>query len=162
MLNPIAIVILAAIVIDAGLNYAADVLNLRDIRKKLPGTFEGWYPPDAYRKSQEYLKVNTRFGWIVGSSNLLLLLIFWFAGGFAWLDVRVRDLGWPMVWSGLIYIGILLGIKSLLAIPFNMYATFVIEERFGFNQTTWGTFLKDRIKSMALIKPSSSSFCKNR
>ncbi len=150
MLNPIAIVVLATIAIDAGLNLAADILNLKDIRKKLPRAFEGWYAPQAYKKSQEYLKVNTRFGWIAGSSDLLILLLFWFGGGFGWLDDRVRDLGWPVALSGLIYIGILVGIKGFLAMPFNVYATFVIEERFGFNQTTWGTFLKDRIKSLAL------------
>jgi len=150
MLNLIAIIILAAIVIDAGLNFTADLLNLRGLRKELPPAFEGWYAPAEYKKSQEYLKTNTRFGWIVGTLELLIILLFWFGGGFGWLDDRVRDLGWPMVWSGLIYIGILLSIKALLTVPFSVYSTFVIEERFGFNKTSWGTFLKDRLKSLVL------------
>ncbi len=150
MLNSIAIVILIAMTIDAGLNFTADFLNLKSIRKTLPKAFNGWYEPKQYRKSQDYLTINTRFGWIINAFDLLALLLFWFGGGFAWLDDLVRDLNWPMVWSGLIYIGVLLTIKALLAMPFNIYATFVIEERFGFNQTTWKIYLKDRIKSMML------------
>jgi len=150
MLNPVAIIILAAIVIDAGLNFTAEFLNLRSIREKLPQAFVGWYEPDQYRKSQDYLKTNTRFGWIMKAFDLLVILLFWFGGGFAWLDDRVHDLNWPVVCSGLLYIGVLVTIKSLLAIPFTMYATFVIEERFGFNQTSWKVYIKDRIKSTVL------------
>lgn len=150
MLNPYAIVILTAILIDAVLNLAADYLNLKDIRKKPPKIFENWFAPQQYRASQEYLKARTHFGWVVRTFDLLILMAFWFGGGFARLDDLVRQLDWPMVWSGLAYIGVLLGIKSLLAIPFNVYGTFVIEERFGFNKTTWKTYVKDRLKALVL------------
>jgi STE24 endopeptidase len=150
MLNPIATIILAAILIDTGLNFTADFLNLRSIRRTLPQAFDGWYEPKQYQKSQDYLKINTQFGWITSVFDLLVILSFWFGGGFAWLDDRVHDLNWPVVWSGLIYIGVLVIIKAVLAMPFNMYATFVIEERFGFNQTTWKVYIKDRIKSAVL------------
>ena len=150
MLNIVAVAILGTMIIDAGMNFIADMLNLKAIDKRLPDAFRGWYDPVQYEKSQAYLKVNTHFGWIVGSFDLLLLVVFWFGGGFAWLDDRVSRLGLPMVWSGLIYIGILLAIKSLLSLPFGVYATFVIEERFGFNQTSWQTYVKDRIKAAIL------------
>ncbi len=149
-MQPLAWVILSAIVLDASLNFTADMLNLRAVRTRLPRAFEGWYPPEAYQKSQAYLAVQTRFGWIVGGFDLLILLLFWFGQGFAWLDERVRHLDWPLIGTGLLYIGALLFLKSLLTAPFSAYATFVIEQRFGFNQTTWGTYLKDRIKSVVL------------
>jgi STE24 endopeptidase len=149
-MQPLAFIILAAIAVDAGLNFAADLLNLKAVRTQLPQAFEGWYPPEAYQRSQEYLVARTRFGWIAGGFDLLILLLFWFGEGFAWLDERVRHLDWPMVWTGLLYIGVLLSLKSLSAAPFSAYATFGIEQRFGFNQTTWGTYIKDRIKSLVL------------
>lgn len=149
-MQPLAWVILTAVAVDAGLRFTADLLNLKAIRTRLPRALEGWYPAEAYQKSQAYLKTRTRFGWIVGGFDLLVLLLFWFGGGFAFLDEQVRHLGWPMLWTGLIYIGALLGLKALLAAPFSAYATFVIEQRFGFNQTTWGTYIKDRIKSVVL------------
>jgi STE24 endopeptidase len=149
-MNIFAVVILGAIVMDAALNFTADLLNLKAVSKELPQAFEGWYAPEAYRKSQEYLMVRTRFEWIVSGFDMLIVLIFWFGGGFAWLDQLVRHLGWPMIGTGLVYIGVLLSVKTFLSAPFSAYATFVIEQRFGFNQTTWGTYLKDRVKTAVL------------
>jgi len=51
----------------------------------------------------------------------------------------------------LLYIGILAAAKTVLGLPFSIYTTFVIEERFGFNKTTWTTFVKDRIKGLILV-----------
>ena len=149
-MNLFAWVILTAIAVDAGLNFTADLLNLKAVQTRLPEAMEGWYPPDAYQQSQAYLKVRTRFGWIAGGFDLLVLLLFWFCGGFAWLDTWVRHLHWPVLWTGLLYIGALVSLKALLAEPFSVYATFVIEQRFGFNRTTWGVYIKDRIKSIVL------------
>jgi STE24 endopeptidase len=149
-MHPLAWVILTAVAVDAGLKFAADLLNLKALRTRLPRALEGWYPGEVYQKSQAYLRARTRFGWIAGGFDLLVLLLFWFGGGFAFLDERARHLGWPMLWTGLIYIGALIGLKALLTAPFSAYATFVIEQRFGFNQTTWGTYIKDLIKSVVL------------
>ncbi|GAH73365.1 unnamed protein product, partial [marine sediment metagenome] len=52
--------------------------------------------------------------------------------------------------NGLIYIGILVIVYELLTLPFSVYATFVIEERFGFNRTTTRTFITDILKGLAL------------
>ena len=149
-MNSIAIIILGAIGLDFILNLVADGLNLRHLSSALPGAFEGVYDPERYRKSQQYLKVNTHFGWVTSTFNLLLLLVFWFAKGFPLLDKWVRSFELGAILSGLIYIGILILLKSVLALPFSVYATFVIEERFGFNRTTWSTYLADLLKGMAL------------
>ncbi len=53
--------------------------------------------------------------------------------------------------NGLLFIGVLLTAYSLLRLPFNIYATFVIEERFGFNRTTLRTFVLDRFKGVGLV-----------
>jgi STE24 endopeptidase len=52
--------------------------------------------------------------------------------------------------NGLIFIGILGFLKAILSLPFSIYATFVIEERFGFNKTTWPTFMLDILKGLML------------
>lgn len=149
-MNAIAMVILAALVLAAALDFFADLLNLRRMREDLPAAFVGWYDPERYRKSQTYLRVNTRFGWWVELADLALLLAFWFGGGFRWLDEWLRGLALAPVFSGLIFIGLLAVAKSLISQPFSAYATFVIEARFGFNQTSWRTYLLDRIKGLGL------------
>ncbi|MGD8521525.1 MAG: M48 family metallopeptidase [Desulfobacterales bacterium] len=149
-MNIIAIIILATIVIDLILNAWADYLNLKMLQPELPKAFKDVYEPDQYRKSQEYLRVNTRFGWITGTFNVVLILVFWFAKGFPLLDQWVRSWDLGPIFSGLIFIGVLAIIKAILTIPFSIYATFVIEERFGFNKTTWATFALDLLKGTLL------------
>jgi STE24 endopeptidase len=120
------------------------------MRHELPGEFENVYDADRYKLSQEYLKVNTRFGWLVSMVNTIGLLFFWFMQGFQFLDVWVRSLTTGPVISGVLYIGILALAASIVSLPFSIYATFVIEERFGFNRMTWLTFVKDRVKGLLL------------
>jgi STE24 endopeptidase len=149
-MNSICLIILLAIILDFLLNGLADYLNLKRLRNEVPEPFQGLYDPDRYRKSQQYLKVNTRFGWITASFEVVVMLGFWFGKGFPLLDQWVRSFEFGPVVSGLIYIGILILLKGLLSLPFSVYATFVIEERFGFNQTTWATFLLDLAKGVVL------------
>ena len=149
-MNIIAIIILAAVLIDFFLNLAADILNLSMLGKKLPDEFEGFYDADRYAKSQQYLKVNTRFGWVAGSINLVIFLGFWFGGGFEVIDGWVRPISPSPVVTGLLYIGILIFFKAILSLPLSIYSTFVIEERFGFNKTTWAVFLTDLVKKAIL------------
>ena len=149
-MNSIAFIILIALVFELVLNGIADYLNLARLRDDLPRDFEGVYDPGRYRKSQEYLKVNTRFGWITAAFNLTLLLFFWFGKGFPFLDHWVRSFNYGPITCGLIYAAILMLLKGLVSLPFSIYHTFVIEERFGFNQTTWSTFFMDLLKGLGL------------
>jgi STE24 endopeptidase len=149
-MNTIASIILAAIIFDYALNGLADYLNLTMLRNDLPEAFRGVYDSDRYRKSQQYLKVNTRFGWTAATFDVAVILIFWFAKGFPLLDEWVRSFNYGPVFTGLIYMAVLLLFKGLLSLPFSLYATFVIEERFGFNQTTWTTFVMDLAKGLLL------------
>lgn len=149
-MNIYAIVILTALLAQYTLSLIANLLNLRALRPELPEEFVGVYDADAYRRSQEYARVQTNFGFITSTFDLLLTLCFWFAGGFNYLDKIVR--GWELgtVWTGVAYIGILLLAQTIISLPFSIYHTFVIEERFGFNRTTIGTFISDRLKSLLL------------
>ena len=134
-MNIFTIIILAAILIDFTLGIISNRLNLKALSKNLPEEFEDVYDEDTYAKSQEYTRVNTKFGFITGTFNLLLLLAFWFAGGFNWLDQWARGFNFGTIETGLIFIGVLVLAKTLISLPFSLYSTFVIEERFGFNKT---------------------------
>ena len=149
-MNFIAVIILVAIFSDFILQFLADCLNLKELRAEVPEAFHGIYDKERYEKSQEYLRANTHFGWIESVFDITVLLIFWFGKGFPFLDQWTRSLDYGSIVTGLIYIGILLFIKSLLSLPFSIYSTFVIEERFGFNKTTWRTFFLDIVKGLML------------
>lgn len=149
-MNAYAVIILATLLLDYTLNLLADVLNLRALRHELPQEFVDVYDAEAYRKSQAYTRVQTRFGILTSTCMLAVTVEFWFAGGFQALDALVRSWGLGLIWTGLAYIGLLALGKALLALPFRVYGTFVIETRFGFNKTTFGTFVADSLKGLGL------------
>lgn len=149
-MNLYALIILFALLADFLLGAVADWLNLKALDPKLPAEFADCYDPAEYARSQEYTRVKTRFGQITATFDLAILLIFWLAGGFGWLDQLVRGLAEGMVYRGLIFFGLLILAKSLLSLPFSIYSTFVIEERFGFNRTTPATFIADLAKGLLL------------
>ncbi|MBE9514735.1 MAG: M48 family peptidase, partial [Chloroflexi bacterium] len=150
MMNPFFLVIFIALLIEYAIGVIANLFNLKSLSTKPPPALEGVYQSEEYRKSQEYLRANTRFDFVTSTFSLVVLLSFWFTGGFNYLDQAVRSWGFVPILSGLLYIGILVLGHSLIQLPFSIYRTFAIEERFGFNRTNPRTFALDRIKGLAL------------
>ncbi|MCI0446694.1 M48 family metallopeptidase, partial [bacterium] len=122
----------------------------RSLNENLPKEFEGIYDAEAYRKSQQYTRLNTRFDWLVSGLSLILTLAFWFLGGFNYIDEAVRTMEFNVIVTGIIYIGILVVLRVVFSLPFRIYSTFVIEEKFGFNKTNAGTFVTDLLKGALL------------
>jgi len=149
-MNAYGLIVLAALLLELGLRVTADVLNLRALDPRLPPEFQGVYDADRYAHSQEYTRARTRFGLLNATSDLVLLIAFWFAGGFGWLDHQVRGLGLGPIATGLCFVAVLALARSLVALPFRWWSTFVIEERFGFNRTTPRTFFSDLLKGLGL------------
>lgn len=143
-------IVVAALFFDYFMNMAADYLNLRSLQQNVPELFKGIYDDEKYAQSQKYLLANTRFGMLSATVSLLVLLGFWFAKGFPLLDAWARSWNGGPVVTGLIYFGALFLFKGALSLPFTIYHTFVIEERFGFNKTTPKTFLLDLSKGLIL------------
>ncbi len=149
-MNPFFIIIITALAFEFLLGTVANLLNLKALKIELPQALQGIYKPDEYRNSQLYTRSLTRFELICDTFTLVLMLSFWFAGGFNYLDQIVRAWSFIPILNGLLYIGVLLMAHSLIMLPFSIYTTFVIEERFGFNKTTPRTFMLDRVKGLAL------------
>ena len=150
-LTGIAILILIIIAADALLHATADFLNVKSFKNKIPDGFKEFYDPGEYAKARRYLQATTRFGQFSSLFDVALLLGFWFLGGFDILDQHVRGFGLNPVFTGVAYITILLLFKFVLDLPFSIYSTFIIEEKFGFNKTTAKTFVTDMIKGAALF-----------
>ena len=149
-MNVFFVIILVAVLVEFLLGVVSNLLNLSALRPEAPEGLEDVYEPEKYAKSQEYTKVNTGFDLITGTFKLAVLLTFWLFEGFNWLDQIVRDWEFHVILSGVVYIG-LLGIAYIVInLPFSIYRTFVIEAHFGFNKTTWGTFILDQVKGLGL------------
>ena len=149
-MNSYGIFIVAALLAKYLIDLVSELLNLMSLKPELPRELQGFYNPQEYIGSQEYTRAHARLGIFAGSFDLAVLLVFWFAGGFSWLDMLIRSLGFNSIVTGILYLGIFLLANSLLSVPFSVYSTFVIEEKFKFNRTTPRTFVLDRLKALLL------------
>ncbi|MFP4467994.1 MAG: M48 family metallopeptidase [Bacteroidales bacterium] len=146
MEQSILYVIVTIIVLDYVFDRVMDYLNASRWSKKLPDELRGIYDEEKYRKSQEYSRANMRFGILTGTLSFLFILLMLVLGGFGYLDSLVRNYTEHPVWMALLFFGILGLASDILSTPFDLYGTFVIEERFGFNRTTPKTYVLDKIK----------------
>lgn len=149
-MNFYLIFILGILIFQYLLDIITGVLNLKSLKNELPKEFEGTYNAEKYAQSQKYTRENTRFSFLTSTITLTAMIIFIFLGGFNYADTIARSLGAGSVFTGLVFIGILLLASTLLSLPFDIYATFVIEEKYGFNKTTVKTFILDFIKNILL------------
>ena len=149
-MNTFAVIILVALVGEYVLSVATGVLNARAFSPTVPAEFTGVFDDATYAQTQRYTATRTRLGLIRGAFDLAVVLLFWFAGGFEWLDQALRGLDRGPVVTGLLYIGGLGVASTLLGLPFRIYSTFGIEARYGFNRTTPTTFVADLLKGVLL------------
>ncbi len=132
------------------LELISSLLNLKSLSPNVPQEFQDLINDESYRKSQQYTRVSTRFSLVQSTLSLLLLIGFWFVGGFQYLDQWIKSFELSSILSGLSLITVLLAANYILLLPFNLYDTFVIEEQFGFNKSTLSTFSADQAKGILL------------
>lgn len=132
------------------LDFIATLLTLKNLQPELPGEFRDVWDEEKYAKSQAYERAGARMGIISSIFSLTVLLAFWFAGGFGFFDSWARGFEQGPILTGLIFLVSLFVLNFLVSLPFDIYHTFVHEEKFGFNQTTPATFVGDQLKSLLL------------
>ncbi len=146
MVQTLFYLILGILALDFLFERWLDRLNLKHFKPDLPPELEGIYDPEAYKKSQQYLEANSRLSMWSASFFFILILAMLLFRGFARLDEAVSHLSENAYARTLLFFGILGLGADLLTLPFQLYDTFVIEEKFGFNKTTWATFVADKLK----------------
>lgn len=149
-MNEFGILILVALILEYSLGLVGNLLNLSSLSPALPGEFQGVYDEEKYAESQNYTRARTRFGQVEATFSLFVILGFWYAGGFPALDNWVRGFEWGPILTGLTFMMCLMVPLKLLNLPFELYSTFVIEARFGFNRTDAKTFWSDQFKGLVI------------
>ena len=148
--NFMSVIILVGVFLLWKLEFAATLLNLKAFPTHVPRSLNGLMDQEKLDQARAYLRVNARFGILQSTVSLVVLLVFWSIGGFAWLDDLARSFTPSLLVAGLIFLSLLLLGQSLVSLPFSIYDTFVIEGKFGFNRSTPATFIKDRLKGLLL------------
>jgi len=119
-------------------------------REKVPDAFSAQVDLPAHQKAADYTRAKTRLGILTTLFEALLLLAFSLGGGLQILaDWSLGTFNNPLL-QGMAMIVAVLVVSAILEIPFNLYSTFVLEARFGFNKMTFGLYLLDTLKGILL------------
>jgi len=128
-------------------DYFLDYLNSKFFDKKIPENLSDIYDKEKYQKSQDYKKTLYKFGKISKAYSLTILLLFFVLDGFLLVDNFARSLFESELLISLSFFGIIFFGSDILNLPFSLYSIFIIEEKFGFNKTTFRIYFFDKIKS---------------
>lgn len=139
--------IIGIIIFDFIFEKYLDYLNIKSLKEELPSELKGIYDKDKYKKSQLYERETSKFSLVSSIFSLLIILGMLLLGGFTIVDELVRDFTDNIYFRTLAFFGILGLAFDLMTLPFQIYSTFVIEEKYGFNNITTKTFITDKLKS---------------
>lgn len=128
-------------------------INLRHLKQYgsvVPEGFEGSIDADKLRTSTAYTFDSSRLGLWESLFDNGLLILFLFCGLIVLYDRLVMGFGTGFIVSAILYFLLLTWAETLLGIPFDLYGTFRIEARYGFNTTTPGLWFMDLLKTQAI------------
>lgn len=153
-MNGFTIVFLAALTLGVvmqlwlGLRQARAV---RETRDRVPAPFARNIPLSDHQKAADYTlaRIGVEYWQILLSP--LVVLGWTLGGGLEWLVQAMADLPVPPPWSGTLIVLSVFFIHGLVDLPLQVWSTFGIEQRFGFNRTTPWRFARDKLLQTTLL-----------
>lgn len=144
----------AALLVSLAVKYWLATRQMRHValhRGAVPPAFAATIPLAAHQKAADYTLAKGRFGLLSTAFGAAVLLGWTLLGGLDALNETVRDAVQPRLGDMGYQLALLAAfavIGGLLDAPFELYSTFRIEQRFGFNRMTWKLYLADAVKGL--------------
>lgn len=150
---PLTFIFATLLVLSVGARFWLASRQIRHVawhRAQVPAAFAERISLQAHQKAADYTVAKTRFGLLELAWGAATLLGWTLLGGLDALNQWLLALlGGGMTQQLALLAGFAL-ISGVLDLPFSLYQTFVLEERFGFNRTTLRLWLLDLLKSTLL------------
>ena len=143
-------IIVVFLCLDFVLERVLESLNSKHMSPVLPDSLKGIYEEKDYSRFQSYKRENGRLDSWSSGVGFVVMIVFLVAGGFGWYNSWVVSLTDSVVWQTILFVVGLSVVSSVLDIPFDYYATFRIEEKYGFNKTTRRVYWLDTVKELFL------------
>jgi STE24 endopeptidase len=152
--NLLLFIFLAAFLLRSMLKLFLNLLNISYLRHHttaVPQEFQDTIDLERLRRISAYSIDSDHFLMVSSLANQGLLLAILLSGFLPWMVKITQSWGYGMIVSGLIFFAVLSVFTNLFRIPFNLYDTFVIENRYGFNVMSFKVWFVDLVKSVILL-----------
>jgi STE24 endopeptidase len=126
------------------------VRAVRAHREGVPEAFAQAISLADHQKAADYTIARKRLSSIEAVVGTLVVLGLTLAGGIAAIDAAWRTLDVPQPWLGVLVIGTVMVVVTLIDLPFAIWRIFRLEARFGFNRSTPTLFAADLAKRLVL------------
>lgn len=143
-------IIVVFLCLDFMLERVLEFLNSKHMSPVLPDSLKGIYDEKEYSRFQSYKRENGRLDCWSSGVGFGVMIVFLVAGGFGWYNSWVVSLTDSVVWQTIFFVMGLSVVSTVLDIPFDYYATFRIEDKYGFNKTTRRVYWLDAVKELFL------------
>ncbi|MDA8240197.1 MAG: M48 family metallopeptidase [Nitrospiraceae bacterium] len=146
-------IILICYLLVEGFEYWLRFINLRYMKKygaEVPAGFEGYIDGSVLKKTQAYTLDMSRLSLAESVFSSAVMIIFLFGGLLNAYNNWIGSFKLSFVLQGAVFFLILSFVNTGLSIPFSLYRTFRIENRYGFNTMTPALWLMDLVKSLFL------------
>jgi len=145
-----ALFILLAYILIQCASYWLDYINIRHMKEKglaIPSGFEGYVDAELLKKTHAYTIEHNTVSLVESMISNIITLVFIYGGLLALYASWISSLSASFIIQGILFFLIMSYAGSLLSIPFSLYNTFKIENRYGFNTMTVKLWITDLIKS---------------
>ncbi|MFO8165038.1 MAG: M48 family metallopeptidase [Desulfatiglandales bacterium] len=152
-LNALLISFLAAFIFQLLFQLFLNTINIIHLRQQenhVPRIFQGTVDEVKFSKIIAYTADSTKFGIVQKLFDSMVLLAILLTGFLPWLVETITSWHIGFVGGGLVFFAIIAVISNLLDIPFELYSTFVIEDKYGFNTKTMKLWAIDWVKSITI------------
>ena len=119
-------------------------------RGEVPHPFTSRISLEAHQKAADYTVAQTRFGMLELAWGGILVLAWTLLGGLSWLNQWLQSFMQPGLAQQVALLAAFAIVGTVIDLPFALYKTFVIEQRFGFNKVTPKLWLQDMVKSLVV------------
>ena len=127
-----------------------EFINNKNWKDLIPKQLKNYYSKEKYLEARNYKKEHGKISFISSTLSTIITLSLLYLGIYGWVsDYFVMNYENYFIQSGLFFLSFFL-LNTIVSIPFQYYSTFYIEEKYGFNKTTFKVFTTDRIKGILL------------
>ncbi|NUZ07115.1 M48 family metallopeptidase [Piscinibacter koreensis] len=150
------LVFAVSLVLSLALRFWLSARQIRHVarhRDTVPAAFAGSVSIEAHRKAADYTIAKARFSQLSMAFGAVVLLGWTLFGGLDALDRWLRGVVVPLAGSRAYEVALVMAvvaIGALVDLPFEMWSTFRLEQRFGFNRMTWRLYLSDLVKGAVI------------
>jgi STE24 endopeptidase len=152
-MNTFSIIFILALAVTTATRLWLATRHIRHVqanRERVPKAFAGDIDLEAHHKAADYSGAKTRLNMAAVVFDAAVLLALTFGGGLQAVDNLAASFFSEGIERGVVFVAVLTIILSVIELPFDLYRTFNIESRFGFNKMTLGMFFADLAKNAAV------------